>query len=74
METPIVMLLNVILWSFGISAAILVTLMWLDDFAARGERVDAQQGPSSGTRASVARLPQSSAPRHSANEGAAKAA
>jgi hypothetical protein len=74
METPIVMLLNVILWSFGISAAILVTLMWLDDFAARGEHDPVEQGPGSGAHATVARLPQGAAPRHSANEATTKAA
>jgi hypothetical protein len=75
METPIVMLLNVIFWSFGISAAILVGLIWLDDLAARGERIAAQHGRSlSGGRASVGRLPQDAASRHSANESAAKAA
>ena len=75
METPIVMLLNVILWSFGISAAILVGLMWLDDLAVRGERFAAQYGRSlSGAPVQVGRLPQDSAPRHSANEAAAKAA
>jgi hypothetical protein len=74
MDTPIVMLLNVILWSFGISAAILVSLMWLDGFAARGERLSAPLGPASGGSATVGRLAQANAPRHSANEAAAKAA
>lgn len=74
METPIVMLLNVVLWSFGISAAILVGLIWLDELAARGERSAAHGGSSSGGPAEVARLPQGNAPRHSANEAAAKAA
>ena len=69
MDTPIVMLLNVVLWSFGISAAILVGLIWLDDVAARGERA-VRQGSGSGV--ALTRLPQ--ATQHSANEVAAKAA
>jgi hypothetical protein len=72
MDTPIVMLLNVVLWSFGISAAILVGLIWLDGLSARGG--DAVEGLPSGAGATVARLPQSEAARRSANEAAAKAA
>lgn len=71
METPVVMLLNVILWSFGISAAILVSLIWLDDLAARGERLANQhRRPLPGAPAKVVH----DAPRHRTHEAAAKAA
>ena len=71
MNTPIVMLLDVVLWSFGVSAAILAGLMVLDAVAARRE---AKSGPQlDDTRAMLTRI-QQPAPRRSANHTAARAA
>ncbi len=75
MDTPIMMLVDVVFWSFGVSAAILAGLIWLDRIAARGEDVSSLPQLRFDTPATVTRLPQTGAARRSANEAtAAKAA
>lgn len=75
MDTPIMMLVNVVFWSFGVSAAILAGLIWLDRIAARGEDAASRQDLRFDTPATITRLPQGGASRRSANEAtAAKAA
>ncbi len=76
MNTPVVMLLNVVLWSFGVSAAILAGLIWLDRFVARQqEETSALPGLRLDTQAMINRIQQPSAPRRrSGVSQAAKAA
>ncbi len=76
MNTPIVMLLNVVLWSFGVSAAILAGLIWLDRVVARKQNETALPGPRLDTQTLIGRIQQPSAPRRrsGANQPAAKAA
>lgn len=75
MNTPVVMLLNVVLWSFGVSAAILAGLIWLDRFVARKEEPAVQPGLRLDTQTLINRIQQPSAPRRrSGVTPAAKAA
>jgi cytochrome c-type biogenesis protein CcmH/NrfF len=76
MNTPIVMLLNVVLWSFGVSAAILAGLIWLDRIAARKQDETAVSGPRLDAQALIGRVQQPSAPRRrsAASQPAARAA
>ena len=77
MNTPIVMLLDVVLWSFGVSAAILAGLIVLDRFVARKQNEAAgQPGLRLETQAMIHRsIQQPSAPRRrSAIQATAKAA
>jgi cytochrome c-type biogenesis protein CcmH/NrfF len=75
MNTPVVMLVNVVLWSFGVSAAILAGLIWLDRFVARKQEESAQPNPRLDAQALINRIQQPSAPRRrSAVTPAAKAA
>jgi hypothetical protein len=64
MNTPVVMLLNVVFWSFGVSAAILAGLIWLDRIVARKQdESPAQPGLRLDTQALISRIQQPSAPR-----------
>ncbi len=76
MNTPIMMLLDVVLWSFGVSAAILAGLIVLDRFVARKQNeAVGQPGLRLDTQAMIHRIQQPSAPRRrSASQATAKAA
>ena len=85
MDTPVVMFVNVVLWSFGISAALLASVMLIDWIASRRIVRDMVSVAAPGlevqarietAQAMAHRLQQSSAPRRraSAIEPAAKAA
>lgn len=75
MNTPIVMLVNVVLWSFGLSAAILAGLIWLDRFVARQQDdAAAKPGLRLDTQAMIKRIQQPSAPRRRSVAQTAKAA
>lgn len=71
MDTPIMMLVDVVFWSFGVSAAILAGLIWLDRIAARGEDVSSRLDLRFDTPVTITRLPQAGAIRRSANEATA---
>jgi len=77
MNTPVVLLLNVVLWSFGVSAAILAGLIWLDRIVARKQdEAAAQPGRRLDTQTLIGRIQQPSAPRRRSGvtQTAAKAA
>jgi hypothetical protein len=73
MNTPIVMMVSVILWSFGISAASLLGLMFFDWLELRRTRYGAG-GLQLDSQAQIRRIQQPSAPRRRAAAPAAKAA